>query len=234
MFSQRREPQDRKRFLYLTAIIDYFKTNGHRIAHHALSRTSGPLTSRSDIKPLLPLINGEIADILTLDSNSRKTFVKCMHFDDLVAHFEGDIALNDSLTRIHEESLDNLHFIFATNGILTPKLVEIDYKSQYPKIEQISFLEVKFDPEVIHKIGNPNIYLRKVVGQVHEIGMSFNEIPEGNCECGGRLMQGNYVISYWGKKKTLEYSMCENCGIQQEKDENAGDIMTFMQGLAAQ
>ena len=47
-------------------------------------------------------------------------------------------------------------------------------------------------------------------------------------------MQGNYVISYWGKKKTLEYSVCENCGIQQEKNENAGDIMTFMQGLAAQ
>ena len=234
MFSQRREPQDRKRFLYLTAIIDYLKTNSHRIAHHALSRTTPPLASRNDIKPLIPLINGEIADILTLDSNSRKTFVKCMHFDDLVAHFEGDIGLSDSLSRIQEESLDNLHFIFTTNGILTPKLLEIDYISQYPKIEKISFLEVRFDPEAIHKIGNPNIYLRKVVGQVREIGTSFNESSEGNCECGGKLMQGNYVISYWGKKKTLEYSVCENCGIQQEKNENAGDIMTFMQGLAAQ
>ncbi|MHA2039839.1 MAG: hypothetical protein ACW98X_25770, partial [Promethearchaeota archaeon] len=183
MYSERREPQDRKRFLYLTAIIDYLKTNGHRIAHHALSRTSAPLASRNDIKALLPLVNGEIADIMTLDPNSRKTFVKCMHFDDLVAHFEGDFSLSDSISRIHEESLDNIHYIFATNGILTPKLLEIDYKSQYSKIDHVSFLEVRFDTDAIHKIGNPNIYLRKVVGQVREIGMNFNESSEGNCEC---------------------------------------------------
>ncbi len=234
MYSERQQPQDRKRFLYLTAIIDYLKTNSHRIAHHALSRTSAPLASRGDIKPLLPLINGEIADIITLDISSKKTFVKCMHFDDLVAHFAGDIALNDSLAKIQEEGLDDIHFIFATNGILTPKLLEIDYINQYPKISQISFLEVRFDPDSIHKIDNPNIYLRKVVGQVREIGISFNEIPDGNCECGGKMMLGTYKISYWGKNKMLEYSICDNCGIQQESDENAGQVMTFMQGLAAE
>jgi hypothetical protein len=234
VYSERQQPQDRKRFLYLTAINDYLKTNSHRIAHHALSRTSAPLASRGDIKPLLPLINGEIADIITLDMSSKKTFVKCMHFDDLVAHFEGDIALNDSLARIQEVDLDNIHFIFATNGILTPKLLEGDYTSQYPKVSQISFLEVRFDPDAIHKIGNPNIYLRKVVGQVREIGVNFNEIPGGNCECGGKMMLGTYKISYWGKSKSLEYSVCDNCGIQQESDENAGQVMTFMQGLAAE
>ena len=234
MYSERPQPEDRKRFLYLTAVIDYLKTNSHRIAHHALSRTSAPLASRGDIKPILPLINGEIADIITLDMNSKKTFVKCMHFDDLVAHFVGDFALNDSLARIQKEDLDDIHFIFATNGILTPKLLEIDYTGQYPNVSQISFLEVRFDPNTIHKIGNPNIYLRKVVGQVREIGIDFNEIPDGNCECGGKMMLGTYKISYWGKSKSLEYSICDNCGIQQESDENAGQVMVFMQGLAAQ
>ncbi len=234
MYSERRQPEDRSRFLYLTAIIDYLKSNRHRIAHHALSRTAAPLASRGDIQPLLPLINGEIADIITLDMNSKKTFVKCMHFDDLVAHFEGDIALNDSLARIQEEDLKDIHFIFASNGILTSKLLEIDYISQYPNVSQISFLEVRFDPDAIHKIGNPNIYLRKVVGQVREIGVTFNESPSGNCECGGKMMAGTYKISYWGKSKSLEYSVCDNCGIQQESDENAGQVMSFMQGLAAQ
>ena len=66
----------RSRFLHLRVIIDYLKTNGHRIAHHALSRTTTPLASRDDIKQMLSLINWENADILTLDPSSRKTFIK--------------------------------------------------------------------------------------------------------------------------------------------------------------
>ena len=159
VYEARSSSSGRKRFLYLRVIIDYLKTNSHRIAHHVLSRTTTPLASRNDIKPLIPLINGEIADIFTLDPNSKKTFVKSVESEELVAHFPGDISLNDSLTHIHGDNIENIHFVFVTNGILTPELLQIDYTSQYPQLGQITFLETRFDPESIHKISNPSIYL---------------------------------------------------------------------------
>ncbi|MFX1282246.1 MAG: hypothetical protein ACFFB5_01265 [Promethearchaeota archaeon] len=233
--SEARSPSsDRKRFLYLRVIIDYLKTNSHRIAHHALSRTTTPLASRSDIKPLLPLINGEIADIFTLDPNSRKTFVKSVEFDELIAHFPGDVALNDSIAQIQGENIDKIHFIFVTNGILTPELLQIDYLSQYPQLHEISFFETRFDPESIHKISNPSIYLRKVVGQVRQIETNFIETPGDDCACGGKFWQGTYKINYWGKSHGAPYSVCANCGIQRESSDNASSIMNFLIGLSAE
>jgi len=234
MFEARSSSPERKRFLYLRVIIDYLKTNSHRIAHHALSRTTPPLASRNDIKHLLPLINGEIADIFTLDPNSKKTFVKSFESEDLIAHFPGDIALNESLTQIKGENLEDIHFIFVTNGILTPELLQIDYINQYPYLSEITFLETRFDSESIHKIGNPNIYLRKVVGQVRQIETNFMESPDEDCECGGKYWQGSYNINYWGKSHSLTYSVCANCGIQRESADNASSIMNFLIGLAAQ
>lgn len=234
MFEARSTSSDRKRFLYLRVIIDYLKTNSHRIAHHALSRTTTPLASRNDIKPLLPLVNGELADIFTLDPNSRKTFVKSVESDELVAHFPGDVALNDSLTRIQGGNLEDIHFIFVTNGILTPELLQIDYTTQYPHITEITFLETRFDPESIHKINNPSIYLRKLVGQVRQVETYLMESPDDDCECGGKFWQGTYNINYWGKSHSLTYSVCANCGIQRESTDNASSIMNFLIGLSAE
>ncbi len=233
MFEAKRSSPDRKRFLHLRVIIDYLKTNSHRIAHHALSRTTTPLASRNDIKPLLPLINGEIADIFTLDFKSRKTFVKSVESDELIAHFPGDITLSDSLMRIHEEGLEDIHFIFATNGILTPEFLQIDYSSQFPWLSEITFLETRFNPETVHKIDNPSIYLRKVVGQVRKVETNLIETPSDDCECGGKFWQGTYTIDYWGKSRSLTYSVCTNCGIQRESADNASTIMTFLIGLSA-
>lgn len=228
-----RTSTDRKRFLYLRAIIDYLKNNNHRIAHHAMSRTPTPLASRNDIKPLLPLIDGEITDILTLDSQSKKTFVKSVEFDELIAHFPGDVALNNSLSTLKEEELNDIHYIFATTGILTPKLLQIDYMNEYPFISEITFLETRFDAEAIHKIGNPSIFLRKVVGQIKNITPEFSTVTS-SCECGGNYWQGTYNITYWGKRHSLEYEVCDNCGIQRESAENADSIMAFVQGLSAE
>ncbi|UCG03002.1 MAG: hypothetical protein JSW11_03245 [Candidatus Heimdallarchaeota archaeon] len=234
MFEARSSSPDRKRFLYLRVIVDYLKTNSHRIAHHALSRTTTPLASRNDIKPLLSLINGEIADIFTLDPNSKKTFVKSIESDELVAHFPGDIALNESLARIQGENLEDIHFIFVTNGILTPELLQIDYTGQYPYLSNVTFLETRFDSESIHKISNPSIYLRKVVGQVRQVETNFMESSSDNCECGGKYWQGTYKINYWGKSHSLTYSVCANCGIQRESADNPSSIMNFLIGLSAE
>ncbi|MCK4848972.1 MAG: hypothetical protein KAT16_08115, partial [Candidatus Heimdallarchaeota archaeon] len=211
----------RSRFLHLRVIIDYLKTNGHRIAHHALSRTPTPLASRDDIKPILPLINGENIDILTLDPTSKKTFIKAIAAEGLIAHFEGDTALNESITSLKSTNMDNLHFIFVTNGILTPSLLEFDYLSEYPFITEITFLETRFDPSSIHKIGNPTIYLRKAISQVRLMDKNFVEDSTDKCECGGNFMQGSYQICYWEKNHKLKYSICNNCGIQKESAENA-------------
>lgn len=223
----------RSRFLHLRVIIDYLKTNGHRIAHHALSRTTTPLASRDDIKSILSLINGENADILTLDPTSRKTFIKVVEAEGLIAHFEGDNALNESMTSLKSSNMDSIHFIFVTNGILTPSLLEFDYLNEFPFINEVTFLETRFDPSSIHKIGNPTIYLRKAISQVRSMGKNFVENSADKCECGGNYMQGNYEIRYWEKSRKLEYSICNNCGIQKESAENAGSIMNFLQGLSA-
>jgi len=221
----------RSRFLHLRVIIDYLKTNGHRIAHHALSRTTTPLASRDDIKPIISLINGENADILTLDSSSRKTFIKVIAAEGLIAHFEGDNALNESLASLKSVNMDNLHFIFVTNGILTPSLLEFDYLNEFQFIKEVTFLETRFDSTAIHKIGNPTIYLRKAISQVRSIDRNFVEDTTDKCECGGNFMQGSYQICYWEKHLKLKYSICNICGIEKESAENAGTIMNFLQGL---
>ncbi|MHA1513090.1 MAG: hypothetical protein ACTSRJ_03385 [Candidatus Hodarchaeales archaeon] len=223
----------RSRFLHLRVIIDYLKTNSHRIANHALSRTTTPLASRDDIKPILSLINGENADILTLDPKSRKTFIKVIEAEGLVAHFEGDNALNESMASLKNVNMDNIHFIFVTNGILTPSLLEFNYLNEFPFINEVTFLETRFDSSSIHKIGNPTIYLRKAISQVRSIDKNFVEDSTDKCECGGNFMQGSYQIRYWEKNLKLKYSICNNCGIQKESAENAGSIMNFLQGLSA-
>ncbi len=234
MFNSEKSSYSRKRFLYLSVLIDYLKTNGYRIAHHALTRTPTPLASRDDMKALLKLIDGNISDILTLDPTNKKTFIKSVEFDELIAHLPGDIALNESLSGIQKEGLEDIHYIFVTNGILTPGFLEENYLIQFPFLSETTFLEARFEADSIHKIENPSIYLRKVVGQIRKMNTHFTEIPSDICSCGGIYLKGSYTISYWEKIKTLEYSICGNCSIQKELPENADNIMTFVQGLSAE
>ncbi|MFW9854062.1 MAG: hypothetical protein ACFFFG_03350 [Candidatus Thorarchaeota archaeon] len=226
-------PEDHKRFLYLRIIIDWLKSNGHRIAHHVLSRTSGPLAGRGDIKPLLSLIDGVIADILTLDSNSTLTLVKSVESDELIAHFPEDKSLRESLDGIRAAELENIHFIFVSTGILAPTLLQENFEVQYPEITKITFLETRFETEPLHRIGNPTIYMRKAIGQIRQMDTRFTENPEIQCDCGGNYWQGTYKISFWGKSTTVDYLVCPNCATQIEPPENADTIMNFVQGFSA-
>jgi hypothetical protein len=228
------QDENRDRFLYLQVIIDYLKINSHRIAHHVLARTANPLSSREDFKSLIPYINGQIADILTLDANSNKTFVKSVQFNELIAHFQGDLSLNESLAALESKGLKNIHYIFVTNGVLIPTLVCEEFLSKYTSLKEITFLETRFDPKSIHAIGNPSIYLRKVVSQIKEILPSFEEVHGDICNCGSNYWKGKYQINYWGKNLQVEYSICPNCGIQKELPENAGQVMNFVQKLSAE
>ncbi|MFX1512362.1 MAG: hypothetical protein ACFFCQ_07235, partial [Promethearchaeota archaeon] len=75
--------QNRMRSLFVTAIIDFFKANGHRIAEHTYSRQPAPLAGRDDIKPFLPIIKGDSGqhlDILTLDPEKKLNFI-AIHYD---------------------------------------------------------------------------------------------------------------------------------------------------------
>jgi hypothetical protein len=222
------------RFLYVRVLIDFLKTNGHRIAHHALSRTETPLASRNDIKPLISLVDGHIADILTLDPHSRKTFIKVIYSDELIAHFSGDVALDHSLSSLKSANIDDFHFIFSTSGILTPSLLQTDYTADSSSLKELTFLETRFDSTSIHKIGNPTIYLRKAIGQIRTVDPTFKENTSDICECGNAFFQGKYSIRYWGKERKLEYSICDNCGIQKESGENSSTIMNFLIGLTAE
>ena len=224
---------DRKRVWHLRVIISYLKNNGHRIAHHAHSRTETPLAARDDIKPLLPFINGETADILTLDSESRITFVKVIQSDELIAHFPDDLTFTESISTLNKSGTDKIHLVFVTSGIFTPSFLSPNYLDNYQSIELITFLETRIDPS-IHNIGNPTIYLRKAIGQIRQIETTFHDKPDDVCECGGIFSQGKYSIQYWGKKHQLEYSVCDNCGIQKENAENANSIMNFLIGLSAE
>ncbi|MFW9777303.1 MAG: hypothetical protein ACFFE8_00535 [Candidatus Heimdallarchaeota archaeon] len=233
MNGSRISPEDHKRFLYLRIIIDWLKSNGHRIAHHVLSRTSGPLAGRSDIKSLLPLIDGVVADILTLDSESRVTLVKSVESDELIAHFPGDMSLKEGLDGIQAAGLKNIHFIFVSTGILAPTLLQENFEPKYPEVTKITFLETRFEAEPLHRIGNPTIYMRKAISQIRQMETSFTENSDLECDCGGTYWQGSYKISYWGKSTSLDYSICPNCATQIEPPGNADTIMNFVQGFSA-
>lgn len=233
MVGSRISPEDHKRFLYLRIIIDWLKTNGHRIAHHVLSRTPGPLAERGDIKPLLPFIDGVVADILTLDSESRLTLVKSVESEELIAHFPGDMSLHESLDGIQAAKLENIHFIFVSTGILAPTLLQEDLRQDYPEITEITFLETRFEAEPLHRIGNPTIYMRKAIGQIRQIDTNFAEQSDAQCDCGNNYWQGTYKIRFWGKSTPVDYSICPSCAIQIEQPDNAETISNFVQGFSA-
>jgi hypothetical protein len=81
------------------------------------------------------------------------------------------------------------------------------------------------------KIGDQKLYLRNLISRVKKIENKFNP-TQNPCECGGRVVEGTYVVSYWKKELKLPYFICETCGIQSEPKENPSAIMNFVTGLA--
>lgn len=225
---------DQNRFLHLTSFMDYMKNNNFRIAHHSMSRTKAPLADRNDIKPLLPFAEGVGAkcDIIALDGNKKITFVKFLVYDELTAHFQGDEALWESLEAVNEADVDEFRFIYVTTGIITPTLIQDDYKAFSSKISQIDFMEVKYDVSALHKINDPDIYLRKVVGQTKKMTGNFSEYSGEKCDCGESYFKGTYNIEYWNKTKSFTYYICGECGTQWEDKDNPAQISNFLTGLS--
>ncbi|MFW9992479.1 MAG: hypothetical protein ACFFD4_10580 [Candidatus Odinarchaeota archaeon] len=240
------QPQDDKsRFLFLTSCQDYFKNNENRIVSHSLARTETPLASRSDLKPFVSIVKGDFADLFTLNQDGRKSFTRCLEYDDLVAHFDDDPNLVDSLITLRNSGLEDTEFNFLTNGVIMPSLISrtadnvselakevgCDDEKEFSTIfHNINFYEVRFDVQRLHKMSDHKLYLRNLISRVRRLEKTFTPVQK-SCECGTHLLQGKYVISYWKKEQKLTYFICPQCGIQTEPEENSSAVMNFVAGL---
>ena len=238
-------PEERERFSYMTLILDYFKIIHHRIALHSMSRTETPLSRRSDFQHLLPLIKEKKLDIFSLDPKSRLMFAKVCYYPELTAHFEGDLEFINGIKVLFEHNLENIHYIFVTNGIIMPALADKNkiwqHTAEYSGISEadlkktvstISFYENTFKPKVLHKINLKEIYLRNLVSQMRYITGEFTTSTMKCSNCGNTMLQGTFYIQYWDKKRAFPYYICPNCGVRNEPPENSDQIMHFVSGLS--
>ncbi|MFX0117082.1 MAG: hypothetical protein ACFFB3_21220 [Candidatus Hodarchaeota archaeon] len=224
-----RSPSEEKiLYMYSMAINDYLKNNSHRIATHTHSRTDGPLASREDFKEVIPLLKGDApkANVLSLDGSSVPSITTTIYSEELIGHVTGDERFVQGLQTAKEMDFEKKRFIFITNGIIFPELIESTKDSEIP----IDFVEARFNPIKIHKVDNPKIYLRNVISRMRRLKKDF-EPSDHNCECGTKYLQGKYIISYWEKEKEFDYFICPSCGIQAEDPSNGQMISTFVQGL---
>ncbi len=211
------------------AVLDYLKNNNHRVATHTLSRTDGPLASRSDFKEVVPLIKEENAkiNVLSLDGDSTPSMATLIFSEELVGHVADDQDYSKGLaTTVNITSFEEKRFFFITNGIVFPELVEMGDNAGCP----VDFIETRFDPVKVHRIDNPKLYLRNIISKVRRLKKEFIE-SEHTCECGTQVLQGQYVVSYWGKEKEFRYYVCPSCGIQMEDPNTVQQISSFVQGL---
>ncbi len=226
--------EERKNFLYLTILIDYLKVNGHRIASHSAQKTPTPLSSRADIEPLLPLIKNAELDILGLDNDSKITFCKVYYNDDLVAHFNGDEFVINSLKALLKTNLTDIHYIFLTNGILMPELLmKNDWEKQLgvsreelnQKISKIEFIETRINIEMLSKLSDQKVYLRNIISKMKVINQDFK--PSDIEYEGEKCQEGSYSIQYHGKMKTFPYWISPN-GVQLEAPDSGEKIGEFV------
>ena len=228
---------ERKNFLYLTIFIDYLKVNGHRIASHSAQKTPTPLSSRSDIEPLLPLVKNAELDILGLDNNSKITFCKCYYNDDLVAHFNGDEFVMNSLRALMKTDLTDIHYIFLTNGILMPDLLmKKDWESTLgfsleelqKKISKIEFIETRINIDMLSKLSDQKVYLKNIISKMKVINQDFKtsavEYESEKCQ------EGSYSIQYHGRIQTYPYWITSK-GIQLEAPDTGEKIGEFVSGF---
>ncbi|MHA2233384.1 MAG: hypothetical protein ACXAB4_12950 [Candidatus Hodarchaeales archaeon] len=215
-------------YMYSMAINDYLKNNSHRIASHTHSRTDGPLASRSDFKEIIPLIKGDSpkVNVLSLDGSSTPSITTSVYNEELIGHIAADESFVQGLETAKGTEFEKKRFLFITNGIIFPELIESTADSEIP----IDFIEVRFDPIKIHRVDNPKIYLRNVISKMRRLGKDFKPSSH-SCECGTEYLEGKYIISFWEKEKEFNYYVCPSCGIQAEDPGNGQIISSFVQGL---
>lgn len=246
----RRKKASKKRFLFLTSVIDYLKNNEYRIATHSESRTDGPLASRSDLSKYVSLVkNKEAIDILALDSEKRVSLATCVYNDELVAHAQLDSSFVDGLKAILETKGEDIHYLFISNGVIFPHLVmsnpfgsgetkdtlleELGVTEQeFTEIfGRIDFIETRFKVQKVHSFTDQKLYLRKVIGKVRKIIPQYY-LSDMTCDCGETYLQGNYTINYWKKSCKCDYWVCPECGIQLEAENTVNTIANFLQSLS--
>lgn len=228
---------ERKNFLYLTIFIDYLKVNGHRIASHSASKTPTPLSSRSDIAPLLPLVKDGQLDILGLDNESKLTFCKTYYNEELSAHFKGDEFVMNSLKALLSTDLTNVHYIFLTNGILMPDLIlKKDWESSLgvsmdelaKKVSKIEFIETRINIEMLSKLSDQKVYLKNIISKMKVLG---NEFKESEVEYDGeKCLEGSYSIHYHGRMQAYPYWISPT-GVQLEAPDSGEKIGEFVSGF---
>ncbi|MHA2362449.1 MAG: hypothetical protein ACXAC7_00730 [Candidatus Hodarchaeales archaeon] len=232
---------EKKREIYLRAVIDFLKVNSFRIAAHSTQKDPSPLSSRSDLKPLLPLVidkeGGENLDILALDDKSRITFCRaCLH-EDLVAHYYSDELFIKSL-KTALESGETIHFIFITNGIIMPDLVlKAEWDQLIAPLTEISeripiidFYETRIDPMALVKLNNHKIYQRKIISSMKRLHQEYFE-SDVDCGDGELAWEGKYDIHFHDKSVTLPYWIGPDSGAQFEGPENPNKIANFVSGF---
>ena len=225
---------ERRNFLYLTILIDYLNVNGYRIASHSAQKTPTPLSSRQDIEPLLPLVKNAELDILGLDNESKITFCKTYYNDDLAAHFNGDEFVINSLKTLLKLDLNNIHYIFLTNGILMPDLlmkkdwenylgVSLDELNK--KITKIEFIETRINIDMLSKLSDQKVYLKNIISKMKFINQEF-KISDVEYE-GEKCQEGSYSVQFHGKSRVFPYWIT-SAGIQLEAPDTGEKIGEFV------
>lgn len=230
---------EKRQMVYLTVIIDYLKVNGFRIASHSLQRTETPLSARADIKPLLPLIKeGDNLDILGLNDKSKITFCKTYTNEELVAHYKDDSFFVNAIKSIMSSDLNDVHFLFITNGILMPELlVKDDWPSLLgvsaeelnSKISTIEFYETRVNIDMLSKLSDQKVYLRNIISKVKRI--KVDSFKESDVEFEDeKCLEGSYDIMFHGKSRSFSYWISTS-GVQLEAPDNSDHIGEFVGGF---
>ena len=229
---------EKRSMVYTTAIIDFLKVNGFRIASHSLQRTETPLSARADIKPLIPMVKeGDNLDILGLNGNSKIAFCKTYYNDELSAHFFDDSFFVNAIKSILASDLNEVHFCFITNGIIMPDLlmkkdwesllgVSLDELSK--RIPTIEFYETRIGVDMLSKLSDQKVYLKNIITKMKRLHTDFKE-SDVEYE-GEKCLEGQYDIMYHGKLQTYPYWITPS-GIQLEAPDNGERIGDFVGGF---
>ncbi len=238
------EEEKQQRHL-LQTVEDWLKRNSYRIATDSFTRTSTPLGSRADFKSLDKFVKGETPiDIVGLDPNRRIFFARVYYSDEILAHQIGDLEVINAIEAILTTEIQDAHFLFFTNGVITPNLaklstnpegileyfkgLELDVLST--KISKLSFLEMRYDPHKLKKMAD-KIYIRKIIRGMRILKGDY-EGTEFKCSnCGGTYLKGSFTLSYDGRAKNFPYYVCKECYIESDDQNLVEEMDSFVAPL---
>lgn len=229
----------------LQTVEDWLKRNGYRIATDSFTRTPTPLGNRNDFKSLENIVKGDTPiDIVGLDPN-RKIFLARVYInDDILAHKAGDLQVIDALEAILKSSVEDTHFLFFTNGVITPELAQtvsniepllqyfpgLDGDTFQAKISKISYFEIRYDPHQLKKMAD-KIYIRKIVRGMRYVHPNFEETSLKCSNCGGTYLKGTFTLSYEDRAKQFPYYVCSQCFIESDDQNIVEDMDSFVAPL---